>query len=35
VLSKEKYESEDWLSKHSELRAYGFWSGWIDEGEKG
>ena len=35
VLSKQNYEDDDWLSKRSELRAYGFWSGWIDEGPRG
>ena len=35
VLSKEHYREEDWLVSKNELRAYGYWSGWIDEGRRG
>lgn len=35
MLSKEHHEESDWLGRKNELRAYGFWSGWIDEGKKG
>ena len=35
MLSKETVEEEWWFNRKSEIRTYGFWSGWIDEGPKG
>jgi hypothetical protein len=30
VLSEERVSENFWLSERNELRAYGFWSGWIE-----
>jgi hypothetical protein len=35
ILSQEKYHENNWITERNEVRAYGFWSGWFDEGKKG
>jgi hypothetical protein len=35
VLSQEDYHEDNWITERNERRAYGFWSGWFDEGKKG
>ena len=35
ILSQEKYQENNWLTERNEHRAYGFWSGWFDEGSLG
>jgi hypothetical protein len=35
VLSQENYREDNLITERNERRAYGFWSGWFDEGRKG